>query len=207
MFGKMFLCECAVDGEKYREAQRLSSASDLLPEDYGLRWNMIMPTPKNQDAIKIIKYVLERGYGWVYIHGPSGPGKSLILKTAIAESLAIGQGAVYSNWYDILDDMRAGVGSGNFSDRLDKWRMIPILAIDEMSREQGTEWVAETKPKLLDKRHELSTISKKGVTLFASNSSPDELPDWLRSRVRDGRYHVIFLDDADMRLAQTWGDE
>lgn len=203
-YGKLEVCVCAKDVIAMREADKLARASDLLPEDYRLRWNHIMPTDDNRETIETIKTNLARGYGWIFVHGHSGPGKSLVLKTAISESIAEGKAAIYSHWYSILDDLRKGVGDGTFGDNLNRWRDIPVLAIDEMFRNQDTEWVFEVKPKLLDYRYELAMIERRAVTIFGSNYGLDEMEEWLASRMKDGRAHVLEMKDKDMRPSMTW---
>lgn len=156
-----------------------------------------------------IKMILERGWGWLYLFGPYGVAKTLLLKTAVAEYLRMKAAAgCYVPLVDILDEVREAYDSKTPSYeanlRLRRWGMLPLLAVDEFEKVNATEWVEERRFQIFNQRYE-AAINGYGITLFASNVPPHELKDKaLASRVSDKRFRVIKITAGDYR--QNLGD-
>lgn len=198
-FGELFVCDCAAAQVAAAEARRLASASMLAPEDLALTWGGIVQTPGIAAAVQAVQHTLARGYGWVYLWGPPGPGKTLVLKTAVAETLRARKPGVIAMWADMLDHLRAGYDAGNFDERVNAWRTTPLLAIDEYARAKDSEWVAEARAKIFNPRYESAASHKRTVTLFSSNYAPERGEDWFADRIRDGRFVVVEVTGPSMR--------
>lgn len=197
-FGQLFACECAAEKLAAQKLEKLRSASMLEPDDMYLRWGGIIDTPAISEAVAKVRAALHRGYGWVYLWGPPGPGKTLVLKTAIAECINAGKPAALAMWADLLDHLRAGYNDQTYDERVDLWRTVPVLAVDEFGRAKDSEWVQEARAKIFNPRYE-SAAYKKTVTLFASNFAPEQAEDWFADRLRDKRFDVVEIKGPSMR--------
>ena len=75
-----------------------------------------------------------------------------------------------------------------------------MLCVDELDKVNQTDWALELQTALIDIRYRTGLEGTTG-TVFAMNTSPDTLPGWIASRMRDGRNVVVENPDADMRPA------
>ncbi len=160
------------------------------------------------EAVEAVQITLARGFGMVYLYGSFGLGKTLILKTAVAQSLRMGRGreAAYTRMVDILDNLRAAFDEpgGNEFARLNWWADLHTLCIDEFEKVRGTEYAEERRFSLLDERYE-QAIRQEGITIMASNTEPGSLPGYLSDRVQDGRFFVVELKGRSLRPGMDWG--
>lgn len=199
LFGRLYACDCVEGGDAYRRVLRLSESSGLMPADRALTWGSVFQNRAAHDTAKAIKGVLERGWGWCYLHGDPGPGKTLALKIAVAELVRSGTPAVFVEWADLLEHLRKGFDEGDYERRVEDWRFVDTLAIDEFGRAKATDWVNEATLRVLNRRYERATVEHKGVTLFASNFSPSDHDEWMESRLMDKRFSVVHVVGPDMR--------
>src|SRR5258708_4339232 len=107
-FGRLSPCECAASRLKAQQAIRLSTETGMAEADLALGWGQLYQTAGIAEAITAVRHTLTRGWGWVYLHGEPGPGKTVLLKTAVAETVRAGVGAVFISWPDLLRHMRGG---------------------------------------------------------------------------------------------------
>lgn len=199
LFGKLFVCECCEGDADYASAQKLAKLSGLPAADRALTWDSMF---RNQAAIKAITAVqgtIDRGWGWAYLYGDPGPGKTLVIKIAVAEMVKQGRPAVFVTWPDLLDHLRGGYRADDYDERIELWRNVEILAIDEFGRGRDNEFVEEVELKVLNHRYERATVQQRGITLFTSNFEPDHFDAWLASRLRDKRFTQLQMVGPDMR--------
>jgi DNA replication protein DnaC len=171
-----------------------------------LNWNSIVMNKEIQRATEAIKQCLSWGFGWVFLHGSYGTGKTYLLKIAVAEYLRQNKTSAYTRMAEIIDHLRQAFDpkiEESDSERLDWWSYIPLLAIDEFDRVRETEYGIERRFILMDRRYE-EACRQKSITLMASNEPPDELPGYLRDRINDGRFSVIKIDGGSMRPGLGW---
>lgn len=183
--------------------------SGLNPEEMKWTWDRIIPVHGNNifDGVDAVKRIVKQGFGWIYLTGGYGQGKSLILKIAIATFLRSHETAAYTRMAEILDHLRAAYDTENPSqeseDRLNWWANLPLLAIDEFDRVRQTEFGDERRFRLLDFRYE-QAIRGESITIMASNSDPKHLPGYLYDRIRDGRFEIIQLEGRSVRPGLSW---
>ena len=144
----------------------------LSLSERGLTWEQVSPVNGVETALAQVRQALERGAGFVYLWGPPGLAKTLLLKTAVALSLEAHQAAAYTRMVEILDDMRAAFDardpSGESQRRLDWWAGLPVLAIDEFDRLRETEYAAERRFLLMDRRYESALRGGHGMPCFGA---------------------------------------
>jgi len=191
-----------VDIWKLRSAARYGITKE---QAMSLSWESVWSTPGVGPAVTAVQSALSRGAGWVFLHGPPGIGKTLLLQVAVALSLQAKRSAAYVRMAEILDDLRAGFDSKTEGEtaRLDWWAELPVLAIDEFDRVRDTEYSNERRFVLLDRRYE-QAIRGETITLMASNDPPESLPPYLADRVRDGRFFVAKIDGRSVRPGMEW---
>jgi DNA replication protein DnaC len=198
VFGKLFICECAEIGLQAAMTARLQQASKLSDQDLALTWGNVVLTDDTKPAMMAVRATLNAGFGWCYIWGPSGPGKTQLLKATVAECIRAGTPAVYANWADLLEHLRLGYDAGDFNERVERWRTVPVLVVDEFGRAHDTEWVREAQARIFNHRYE-SAIGHDTITLFGSNFPPEQGDEWFADRARDGRFKVIQMTGPSLR--------
>ena len=138
----------------------------------------------------------------VYLFGNYGQAKTLTLKVAVAHSLRSGELAVYANMSDVLDDLRLAFSEEDSSRdllrRMEWWKSLPLLALDEIEKVNPTNWAGERIHQLIDARW-VQGIRGESVTLIASNKRPDQLDGYLASRIEDSRNRIVELSGPDGR--------
>lgn len=172
-----------------------------------LNWDALMPVNNTKVGVEFTRAVLDRGFGWVFLHGANGLAKSLIGQTAVATALRAGESAAIAATAEILLHLRASFGSNDpseFMRRLELWQSVKILVVEEISEFKNTEFAAEQVRLLLNKRWQNAAIDEMGVTIFTSEQPPDILPLYLQDRLRDERLHpsgncVLELKGASVR--------
>lgn len=201
-FGKLQPCECATVRIEQARAARLHAETGLDETGLALGWGQLYRTPEITEAVTAVRKTLTRGWGWVYLHSEPGPGKTVLLETAVAETARAGVGAVFVTWPDLLNHMRRGFRDGDYDERVEAWRSVPVLAVDEFGRAKESEWVAEAQVLIFNHRYK-SALNKKTVTLFASNFAPDSerVDDWFYDRLRDGRFQIVKVAGPSLRPA------
>jgi hypothetical protein len=196
-FGRAHLCPNA---DRWRQPGNARCGISLR-EARQLTWASIEDTDDILIAVEEIRATLAQGYGWVYLYGGFGTGKTQVLKIAVAEAMRAGKTAAYVRMAEILDHLReAFQADSKVSERsrLEWWAQQPVLAIDEFDRVRDTGYGEERRFVLLDRRYE-QAIRQEGVTLLASNQKPEKLPAYLFDRVQDGRFRVVYLDGGSLR--------
>jgi len=196
-FGDVHLCP---NSDRWRQPGNARCGISLR-ESQQLTWSSIEETDDVQIALQEIRATFAQGYGWVYLYGGYGTGKTQVLKIAVAEAMRTGKNAAYVRMAEILDHLREAFQSDSKvseRSRLDWWAKLPVLAIDEFDRVRDTGYGEERRFVLLDRRYE-QAIRQEGVTLLASNQKPEKLPAYLYDRVQDGRFRIVYLDGGSLR--------
>ena len=196
-FGGMHLCP---NSDRWRQPGNARSGISIK-EASQLCWGSMEETSSIITAVAEIQQVLALGYGWVYVHGGFGTGKTQVLKIAVAEALRARKTAAYVRMAEILDHLREAFQSDSKvseSSRLAWWAQLPVLAIDEFDRVRDTGYGQERRFVLMDWRYE-GALRQENVTIMASNSDPVNLPDYLYDRIRDGRFRVVPVSGKSMR--------
>lgn len=174
------------------------------PELESMSFDNILPIGNITKAVEAVDKVITRGFGWVYLWGSWGVGKTLLLKNSVASVIRLGAGeARYARFATILDHLRQGFDNDTELSRLNDWAGVKLLAVDEFDRVRDTEYAQERRFMLFDLRYE-QALAKQGITLFASNQNPQELPGYLFDRVRDGRFTTIKIEAPSIRPGLDW---
>lgn len=195
-FGRLELCPNVNPLTVYGKLIGLSDQELLFS------WKVLANVNGAGEIIETIERTLALGFGWIFIWGSFGLGKTTLLKTTTAEALRSGYRASYTRMVDIIDNLRAAYSTDNSSyqaeTRLNNWVDVPVLCIDEFDRIRLTEFASDRRFALMDKRYE-GAIREENITIMASNSDPRTLDGYLADRIFDGRFTVIHIEGNSVR--------
>lgn len=216
-FGKVQPCP----NEQYHGAERvkrLVALSGLYPADLKRRLDDISAMPGNEQMLEAANRFLDEPYGWLYLWGGPGNAKSEILIAIINELNLSGHGpAIYIKFSTLVNKMREAfteqahrqkflaTGKGldeldnlGYVDRFELIKSIKVLAVDELDKVRMTDFAQEFRFDFFDERYR-QAIHGETMTVFASQSKPDDMPNPLKSRFNDGRFMVIENKAGDAR--------
>lgn len=146
------------------------------------------------------------GYGWLYLWGEPGLGKTVAAKTAAIEArYKFNKQARYLTHSGMINFLRSSYdeenGQSAYTRRLDSLVSLDLLIIDEVGRDRHTDFGISAFSDLLDRRY-VSAITQRSITVFVSNFPPAKVLDaYQLDRVLDTRFKVIQLQGSSMRLA------
>ena len=201
LFGKLEVCP-------NKKKERISfENTGLDSSEKSLSWLQIAGINGVPEAIEKIEPIMDRGYGWVFIWGSPGLGKTTILKTIVGDYFQRNIEARYSLMGGVYNDIRSGYSQENpymsVNTRLDKWKNIPCLCIDEIDRVKRSEFINEKEYEIFNYRYE-QAIQRKTLTFFASNCSPESLEPYIKDRISDGRFETIHLQGKSARPSMEY---
>jgi DNA replication protein DnaC len=195
-FGKLIPCACTTS-ERSARLQRLSG---LTPDERLERLSHITSTGGQTDimASAAQSFVLNPR-GFLTVYGGSGNAKSLMLRAVVNECLDRQIEAVYVLMKDLIDYVREAIRDDDSAvARVDRFKRVRVLAIDEFDKIKSSDWVRELETDVIDRRYRAGLAGLSG-TVIAMNESPRDLPEHIFSRLSDGRNVLINNTDADLR--------
>lgn len=199
-FGKLQRCSCKAE----EDVARLRALSGLHGTELGIRLSDI-DVSAGLGAARMVaacREFIAYPVGILTLWGGVGNAKTMALQGVVNELQSVG--AVYVTAFDLLSYIRSAFNAkrevldDDAYSRLCRFERVRILAVDEFDKVRVTDWVAEQLTDLIDKRYRGGIYGEIG-TLIAMNSSPEEQPDWIASRLKDGRNRIVHNADADLR--------
>jgi hypothetical protein len=167
-----------------------------------LDWKLIIPNVSDgTKAMSFVKPAVERGWGMGIMLGKWGQAKTLLMKIAVAEFIRTGKSAHYIKLTTLMDDIRTAYDEKEnkmtaLVNKIREWQSLDLLCLDEIDKENGTDWAETRLFDLVDERWVLA-IREQALTLFASNyAGADEIPGYLRSRIEDNRWAMVGKDGS-----------
>lgn len=213
-FGKLFPCPNLPANNRH-----VLHPSGLYMDDLDVTWDSIEPYPLEikyrnrtqktnmQKVGTAIREYLAGGYGFVYLYGSYGRGKTLIQQVVVAEAIRQGKVALYVNMPELMDTIRDAYSSDDPRDSALRRTMeiinVETLCIDEVDKINLTDWTVERLFWLINQRYE-SAMHKATSTVLSSNKRPDEIGGAIASRISDGRVMYIEMLGDDIRKNMAW---
>lgn len=201
---KVVRCSCRLGQDSERRRQYLLRIDGLTPSERSLRFSGLIHE-FNSLAIRTVERATTRRRGLVTLTGQPGTGKTALLVCAVNEAREANVPAVYTTVTDLLDYLRAAYNPQGqelaFDARWDLLVRCEVLALDELDEFNTTPWAMERFLRLMDERWRSLDCR---LTLCATNSRINALPEKVASRLRDGRAEVIEMTATDMRPYQAW---
>lgn len=183
---------------------RAAAWSGLPNEARGLYLDALRAYRPQQEALEAIAVLLREPRGWLTLAGGYGTGKTTLIYATLNHLAEQGIYGRYTTAPDLIDHLRDALRDADgraHSERLERLKAVPVLAVDELDKYRATEYAEEAIFKLFDHRYrERGSLA----TLIGYNRERgDRIPPFLLSRIRDGRFRLVQLDGADLRPAQT----
>lgn len=220
-FGKLVRCKNPVHAPD--RVRRLAGFSGLDQDDLKRRLCDIKKNGENDAVLEAAREIALNPRGWLFIHGGPGNAKTEILIAVINEINAANQGpAMFIKLSKLVNLMRNSYAereyqtkqmyAGNdpenwqrlgYLDRFEQLKNIKVLAIDEFDKVRTTDFGLEFIFDFMDERYR-QAVHHQTLTIMASQTSPEALPDPLSSRINDGRFKVICNEAGDTRPDMEW---
>lgn len=183
---------------------RATAWSGLPDEARGLRLTTLRQRPEQATAVQAVAQFVVEPRGWLTFAGGYGTGKTTLIYAALGHLADVGVYGRYTTAPELLAHLRDALRDHDgraHSERLERLKTVPVLAVDELDKYRSTEYAEEAMFQLFDHRYrERRTLA----TLIGYNRDRgDRIPPFLASRIRDGRFRLVELDGADLRPTQT----
>jgi len=181
---------------------KLAACPNLPPRP--IKWNLFGLSDKFENlgwgnvedyngAHKIVislKKLVSQGYGWKYLHGINGLGKTFLASITVAEALRKGMSAEIMQVSEMLLYFKDTFSNeSSLMDRMNEIIELCVLVLDEYGAHKSTVWANETIQIILQKRYRNASEEGRGITIFTSELAPEDCLDtYIQSRLDDGRF-------------------
>jgi DNA replication protein DnaC len=162
--------------------------------------------PKSQAiarAMAAFDKLIKDRYGLMYFSGNPGTGKTVCSRAYTAAAIDAGFKALYIRQSEMVNYLRssydADKGQLEYQARLDKFKAVEWLVIDEIGRDRMTDFAQESMAEIVDSRY-TSAIKQQKVTVLVSNFMPEQVfQDYLVDRIRDSRNTILDIQSKSLR--------
>jgi DNA replication protein DnaC len=199
---KIIRCKCKDGLDFERRRRHLLSIDGLTSQERHVRFGDLIRNEYNGAAIRTVEECTEWRHGMVTLIGGPGVGKSTLLQCAVNAAREANVPAVYTTVTDLLDYLRQAYNPNvevTFDARWETLIRCELLALDELDEFNTTPWAIERFLRLIDERWR---AMDRCMTICATNSRLNSLPEKVVSRLRDAKAHVIEMRGDDFRRYQ-----
>lgn len=199
---RLVRCKCQSGLDFERRRHHLLSIDGLTPKERTIRFSDLLRTEHNGAAIRTVEECTDWRRGMVTLLGGPGVGKSTLMHCAVNAAREANVPAVYTTVTDLLDYLRQAYSpyaEMTFDARWDTLIRCEVLALDELDEFNTTAWAIERFLRLIDERWR---AMDRCMTICATNSKLNSLPQKVVSRLQDARAHVIEMRGGDFRRYQ-----
>jgi DNA replication protein DnaC len=139
------------------------------------------------------------------LYGKPGAGKTHLLVAALRYlALEKGVGSRYVEFMLLLSDMKAGFSAGqSHMDILKPLLQVPVLAIDELGKERGTDWERSMLDELISRRFNSGLTTLFATNYFLEPQAAQEQPGPRRWNTKAPEFQ---REAESMTLGQRVGD-
>ncbi|WP_048893975.1 ATP-binding protein [Dehalococcoides mccartyi] len=121
--------------------------------------------------------------GWLVFSGPSGTGKTHLAAAIANKRLSMGQPVLYKRASELIDDLKKSFepdSESGYSQSFDILKNAPLLIIDDLTVQSGSDWSKEKLDQLLTYR-----FSQELPTIITLSTTITELDPRIQSRLLD----------------------
>lgn len=152
------------------------------------------------DALRHANYWLQGVHPDLYLYGPCGTGKTRLACSLLNAKWVAGERVRFVSCPDLLMQLQPR-DDGAGGELFDQVTSVPILALDDVGAQQGTDFARRQLQIIYDRR-----LAQRLRTIWTSNLDLDELAvflndDRLTSRIA-GKAKVVQMGCRDWRLRQ-----
>ena len=198
-------CPCRHTTISQRRQTELEQYSGLSAEELTFRLDGVELGKHGRDSTEYRRAIdaarrLLVNNGWLTLTGPYGVGKTYMMCAIVNEGMLLKKACLYIEWGELLGRFKEtfdAESQARYDVVFQKVSDADVLAIDELdpSRYKVTDWTEGELSRLLSYRYRFKA---ERATAIATNNY-DELPEFLSSRMEDGRDDVVHLAGQDVR--------
>ena len=176
-----------------------------LDEAAHLDWTKYLTRKSSTQIKRALTLMLSRGYGFLYLFGVPGTGKTVMSKSAtLLAKYKHGLDAHYCTHSGMSNNLRAAYdandGQSAYKRQLDWYCHVRWLVIDEIGRDRRNEFSKSVLSDVMNERYNVSIERKTSVTVLVSNFAPEDvLDDYQLDRVHDKRSTILQVKDISFR--------
>ncbi len=155
--GELVTCDCTAETRrKARDAMylKLCRLPEARPE-----WTLenFKARPGYEELVKAVWSVArDDGLKWLILLSPSGHGKTHLAVGICRKWLGRGKSARYVYVPDLVNELRQGfdeTGTNSYRSKMDFFKNVGLLALDDLGVENSTPWVNEQIDTIVDYRY------------------------------------------------------
>ena len=157
-------------------------------------------------AIAAMLTTIQRGWGFVYLWGKWGTGKTFLAEAALRSfferNLDDAPSGAFWTMPDLMAHFRDQVRGGGVHELQKRLQRTRFLVLDEVDKIQGTPFVQEQFFTLVDRRYRAALRLRRGITIFTANVKPERIGEqagYFASRVDHKGFFVIPFAGQDLR--------
>ena len=160
-YSKVVRCKCVLEKDTQERQSKLlkycqlpTGSDNQTIESFKDRNN---PTLREAKIIAADFAIGNTGIKWLTLIGKTDLGKSHLAKGIAREWLKRGIPAKYGFVPDLLLDLKSGFeqkGEESFESRMEAFKNIPLLVLDDLGTEKMTDWALETIQTIINHRYE-----------------------------------------------------
>lgn len=197
-------CECRVEQNRRLRALKLLRMCELPANSDHMTFESFKRRRGLTEAYRLSMELAEgeTDLSWLALTGDVDTGKTHLAIAICRRWLLRGIPAKYTYVPLLLDELRRSYnkeGEEAFDYRFDVLCSVPLLVLDDLGAERGTEWAREKLDTIVDSR------AINGLALVVTtNLGMDQLPRRIASRLlRVSFGKVVFIDASEYRLERN----
>jgi DNA replication protein DnaC len=181
--------------------RRRGTAPGIPADEHGSTFDNYEATKDNVEAVRQAQFFVDGVHPGLYLWGGLGSGKTRLACTVLNTLWKTGIGCRFFRVPELLQ--RLMPGSDSTDDAFDQAVDVPVLCLDDVGANAGTDFSRRMLQTIFDAR-----LDRGHRTIWTSNLDLDELADFLMedgrlpSRIA-GNAKVVELDGPDWRLKQA----
>jgi len=202
-YSRTIECECRVEENKRLRAYNLIRMCELPAGTENYTLDTFKVRPELKEAFKYAGMLADGGstLKWLTLIGGVDVGKTHLAVAICRRWLARGVPAKFAYVPLLLDELRRGYkleGDDSFDYRFNIFCTVPLLVLDDLGAEHGTDWAREKLDTIIDYR------AINGLPLVVTtNLSMYELPARIASRLQRVTFgKVILIDAKEYRIVE-----
>ena len=166
-------------------------------------WRVLPPSSSVNQIKNALAEALEARYGFIYLHGTPGVGKTVCARAYTVEAINAGLRSVYTRQSEMVNYLRASYdterGQEEYQERLRHFKDMDWLVIDELGRDRMSDFAQESTAEIIDARY-TSALEKMSITVLISNYPPEQVfQDYVVDRIRDKRNVILSVQGKSLR--------
>jgi DNA replication protein DnaC len=202
-YSRTIECECRREENRRLRILQLTKMCELPKWANGFTFDNFKARPGLEKAYKLAKQLANgEGLKWLTLVGDVDVGKTHLAIAICREWLSRGMPAKYAYVPLLLDELRRGYhmqGEDAFDYRFKIYCMVPLLILDDLGAENGTDWAREKLDTIVDTR-----VINGLAMVVTTNLGMDELPRRIASRLQRVTFgEVIYIDAKEYRIYKT----